>query len=206
MALLPAVCKNHQWGHTKRLAGLISFYAPLENSKDKHITSSDKAMVGIIYENCGKRFPFLAKLEEKFDQNVHTLVPDYQAKWSSSSKGQCQFGGWEKAAVVRHDLIARLVSRGRQKDSSHLKEMETAAFNQIHGRRLIEDGTLEAALEDDEEKEKVKIPNNFALLGYDLDEDTKMEEIELEDPFEVYLPVPETKEEKKKKSRASKGG
>ena len=55
---------------------------------------------------------------------------------------------------MRCDLIARLVSRGRKKDSSHLKEVETAAFNQIRGKKLIEDGTLDAVSEDDERRKR----------------------------------------------------
>ena len=111
--------------------------------------------------------------------------------------------------MARHDQIARLVAWGRKKDSSHLKEVETAAFNQIRGKKLIKDGTLEATSEHDEEKEKVKVPDDFAILGCDSDLEAKMEEFELEDPIKVYLPAPETKEEKKekkKKSRASRGG
>ena len=55
----------------------------------------------------------------------------------------------------------------------------------------------------------MKVPNDFAVLGYDSDSEAKMEEFELEDHVKVYLPASETKEEKKekkKKSRASRGG
>ena len=202
--LLPAMCRNEQWGLTKRTRGLISFYAPLNNSKDKYITAADEALVGIIYENCGKRFPFLAGLD-KFVQEVHSKHVDYQAKWSSSTKGQSKFGGWDEAAVTRFTTIKKLVDRNRKKDSTHLREVESAALDRIQGKDDDENGSV-GADDVEEVREKVELPQNFVNLAYDTDGDDEMEEFELEDPDEVYLPVPETKEEKKKKAKASKSG
>ena len=203
--LLPCFCRNHQWGQSKCLRGLISSYAPLENDKDKYVTSTDEALVGIIYENCARRFPFVAKLTVPFDQAVHTLDKEYQAKWSSSSKGQSKFGGWDGAAVVRFDQIATIVSLNRKKRGDFLKEVETAALNLIQGKKCIEDGSLDVPDEDDEQ-EKVEVPKSFAALAYDSDVDPEMEVFDLEAPVEVYLPVPETKEQKKKKAKASRRG
>ena len=203
--LLPCICRNHQWGQTKRLHGHISTHTPPNDSKDKYVTVTDESFVGIVYENCGQRFPFLAGLAAKnvaYDQQIHASDPLYQAKWSSSTKGHCKHGGWDHKAVVRFDKIAKLVARNRLKDADHLEEVETAALNRIQG---IEDGALPGN-DDEEVEEIVELPKNFAAMAYDSDVDVELEELELEDPVEVYLPVPESKDEKKKKAKASKSG
>ena len=211
MSLLPCICRNHQWGQSKRLYGHISTHAPLDDRKDKYVTATDESFVAIVYENCGQRFPFLAKLLEedvKFNEATHGKDPQYQAKWSSSTKGQSKFGGWDDAAILRFDQIATLVSLARKREAAHLNAVETAALNQIQGKKRIEDGSLDAGGDDsdEEEEEKVELPESFATLAYDSDVDDQMEAFELEDPTEVYKPVPETKAEKKKKAKASRSG
>ena len=205
LCLLPCICKHHQWGQNKRETGLPSFHAPLNNSKDIHVTATDEALVGIIYENCAKRFPFLAKLTVPYDQEKHGKDPEYQAKWSSSTKGQNKFGGWDEKAVLRFVQIKGIVAYNRKHESGHLKEVETDALHRIQAKKGNYDVGQDES-DGDEPKEKVELPAGFAALAYDSDVDADMEKIDLSDPVEVYLPVPKTKEEKKREAKASKSG
>jgi hypothetical protein len=75
LALLPKVCGNKHWGATIRQYGLISEHAPIENPKQKYVTSSDKALVMLLMENCGQRFPYLASLpRHKYTQKKRSLL------------------------------------------------------------------------------------------------------------------------------------
>jgi hypothetical protein len=98
LALLPKVCGNKRWGATIRQYGLISEHAPIENPNQKYVTSSDEALVMLLMENCGQRFPYLASLpwrkytqKDLADQAKHKL---YQSAYSNSKAGSIKWGGW----------------------------------------------------------------------------------------------------------------
>ena len=63
--LLPKVCGNKRWGVTIRNFGTISGHAPVDTPKKKYVTTSNEALVQVLFENCGQRFPYLASLERR---------------------------------------------------------------------------------------------------------------------------------------------
>ena len=108
LEVLPVAVPKGKWGIKMRFFGTISGHAPLDNPNDKYITDSDETLIVVMWENCSKRFPYVAKCKRDnvaYDQTN----PNYQTRWSNSLAGQNKFGGWNDDGRARFVEIRRAI-------------------------------------------------------------------------------------------------
>jgi hypothetical protein len=65
------------------------------------LTTSNKALVQVSFENCEQHFPYLASLEQRKytneEKQEHREHEKYQSTYSSANVWQQKFGGWNAA-------------------------------------------------------------------------------------------------------------
>lgn len=196
--LLPKVTGKFRWGHGIRYTGIISKHTHPDDPKTKYISASDEALVLLIYENCGQRFPYVAECH-KNNVDVDQSDPKYQAKWSDSTQGQAKFGGWNFAGRERFGNIRRVLAKVRR--LPHVKAVEEDALE-----RLLIKNNKKKALGDvgTGKKGPDYVGRGDELAPFAADsEDEAGGEVgdELEEVDDTYLPVP-----KKKRNKGKKGG
>ena len=194
--LLPKVTGKFRWGHGIRLGGIISRHTHPDDPKNKCVSASDEALVLLIYENCGQRFPYVAECTEN-NVEVDQSNPLYQAKWSDSTQGQAKFGGWNFAGRERFCNIRRVLAKVRR--LPHVKAVEENALE-----RLLIKANKKSALGDVNTGKKgpdyVGRGDELAPFAADSEDEAEGEVgDELEDVDDTYLPVPKTKKNKGKK-------
>ena len=178
--LLSKVGGKNVWGHTIRCYGTISQHAPPDDLNRKCITSSDEALVLVLYENCGQRFPYTAECIAK------GAKPDmnhkrYQSRWSDSRAGQCKWGGWNLNGRKRYIELRSKISKAKRKD--HVAAVEAHCLSELQAKHNI--GTSRSSrkkgskAKDFEGKEE-----GFASFGVESDEETEGEEEEVPSDFE----------------------
>ena len=128
LELLPAGSTKGKWTRKNRFFGTITDHAPLDNPDDKYITTSDETLIVLMFENCSKRYPYVAECKSK------NVVPDkshadYQARWSVSAAGQNKFGGWEEEGRARFVEMRRKIGAAKQKE--HNQDLESAILKEI---------------------------------------------------------------------------
>lgn len=206
--LLPKVCGNKRWGVTIRNFGTISGHAPVDTPKKKYVTTSDEALVQVLFENCGQRFPYLASLErkkftseEKEEQRENSK---YTSAYSSANVGQEKFGGWNAAGRKRfYDLCVHIRDVRRNPETLALES------------EILEEIQAEAGLDKKKDKKR-KAPPLLDLSKtegffhvccesdqYDSDDEAlkkqKMQEIL---PFAANYQAPKEKKKRKKRKEA----
>ena len=147
-ALLPKACGDPRWGRSIRNYGIISAHAPANNPKTKYVTSSDEALVLLMYENCGRRFPYCAECKVN-NVPVDKNSEQYQSKWTDSAVGQSKFGGWDLAGRVRFQAIRAKISHAKRKETT--KGVEEFVLGLIQAKNGI--GTRASANKSSAEKE-----------------------------------------------------
>ena len=206
--LLPKVCGNKRWGVTIRNFGTISGHAPVDTPKKKYVTTSDEALVQVLFENCGQRFPYLASLErkkftneEKEEQRANSK---YTSAYSSANVGQEKFGGWNALGRKRfYDLCVHIRDVRRNPETLALES------------EILEEIQAEAGLDKKKDKKR-KAPPLLDLSKtegffhvccesdqYDSDNEAlkkqKMQEIL---PFATNYQAPAAKKKRKKRKEA----
>ena len=206
--LLPKVCGNKRWGVTIRNFGTISGHAPVDTPKKKYVTTSDEALVQVLFENCGQRFPYLASLErkkftseEKEEQRENSK---YTSAYSSANVGQEKFGGWNALGRKRfYDLCVHIRDVRRNPETLALES------------EILEEIQAEAGLDKKKDKKR-KAPPLLDLSKtegffhvccesdqYDSDDEAlkkqKMQEIL---PFAANYQAPKEKKKRKKRKEA----
>ena len=153
--LLPKCCSESRWGRSIRHYGIISAHAPANYPKTKYVTSSDEALVLLIYENCGQRFPYCAKC--KVDNvTVDKSSELYQSRWTDSAVGQSKFGGWDLEGRARFREIREKVSHAKRKIRTEVVEKfilgEIQAFHKIGNRGKAKKGEKEVDFQREAER------------------------------------------------------
>ena len=64
--LLPKVAGQKRWGYSIRNYGCIASHSPPGENQPNYITSSDEALVIILYENCAQRWPYQYEYVHEF--------------------------------------------------------------------------------------------------------------------------------------------
>ena len=98
-----------------RFFGTITDHAPLDNPDDKYITNSDETLIVLMWENCSKHFPYVAKCKRDGVDSDPTN-PNYQTHWSNSLAGQNKFGGWNDDGRARFVELRRVIGAAKQKE------------------------------------------------------------------------------------------
>ena len=168
--LLPKVGGKNSWGHSIRCYGTISKHTLPDDPKKKYITSSDEALVLVLYENCGQRFPYSADCQKK-GLKVDKSHKKYQSRWTDARAGQCKWGGWNLKGRMRYIELRGKISKAKRKE--HVQAVEAHALGEIQAKYNI--GTRQPAkkkgakVKDFEGKEE-----GFATFGVESsDEETE---------------------------------
>ena len=193
--LLSKVSGKANWGHNIRCYGTISKHAPPDDPKKKYITSSDEALVLLLYENCGQRFPYTAECAAK-GVSADKTHKRYQSRWSSARAGQCKFGGWNLEGRKRYIELRSKISKAKRKN--HVEAVETFTLKELQAKHNI--GTKTAAKKKGvEPKDFEGKEEGFASFGVESDDETQGQEEEdeessdFEDLEEVYQAPPPKK-------------
>ena len=78
------------------------------------MTSSDEALVLLMYENYKKRWPYTFKCSQK-NKEPNTQSKKYKVEWSDNTSGNSQWGGWDPKGRARFKELAETVAKCRQK-------------------------------------------------------------------------------------------
>ena len=113
-SLLPCVQGKFSWGHGMRYYHTISGGHFPEDKTKKYVTSSDEALVLLMYENYYKRWPYTFECSEK-KEKIDQESPRYQVKWSDSTTGNSQWGGWSSEGRLRFREILKVIAKCRNK-------------------------------------------------------------------------------------------
>lgn len=187
--LLPKMAGSKRWGYSIRNYGCISSYC-YPDSDTKYITSSDEAMIVVMFENCGQRFPYAAKCTKK-GEKIKEDHPDNQAKYSDSTAGQSKYGGWNLEGRTRYNKIRKLISKAKRDRKKEIKAIEKLTLKELRSKNgLNKKKSLKRkgrTPKDFEGKEEAKT----AMVGVESDDETDIEaeEIELEE-FDGRYPEP----------------
>ena len=125
------------WGIKMRFFGTITGHAPLDNPDDKYIMDSDETLIVLMWENCSKRFPYVAKCK-KNEVKYDPTNPNYQTRWSNSSAGQNKFGGWNDDGRARFVELCRAIKTAKRKE--HVLDLEESHFEGNPGQVLQSPG------------------------------------------------------------------
>jgi hypothetical protein len=208
LSLLPKVCGNKRWGQTIRLYGTISGHGPV-GKKVRYVTSSDEALVQVLYENCGQRFPYLASLprkkyttEELEEQKKHEL---YGSMYSDNTVGQQKIGGWNKEgrerfyALNTHIREVRRDPKVKAVEEDILAEIqEEMGLNKKKGKKRK--GPPE---EVDMTKSEAFVPICIESDAYDSDDEVLKKQ--KAKPLAAFVPNYRSVAQKKKKGKGKKG-
>ena len=192
--LLTKVVGSKRWGYSQKYYGRISDHAPPDKPNDPYISASDEAMVVLLWENCGQRFPYAAKCAAKGEkENKKDKL--YQSKYTDASCGQDKWGGWNAEGRKRFRELCRGITKSKNKRADAIKELETAALQHFQEKyKLNTDkkkgrkGRTPKDFEEDEEAE-VEFGDYNGGEGSD-DDDTDVEE------FDAKYPDPKPKKAK----------
>ena len=193
--LLSKVGGKNSWGHSIRCYGTISKHSLPDDPKKKYITSSDEALVLVLYENCGQRFPYTAECMTK-GRKVDQDHPRYQSRWSDARAGQCKWGGWNLDGRKRYKELRGKISKAKRKE--HVEAVESRALAELQAKHNIGNRTS-AKKKGAKAKDFEGVEDGLASFGKESDdEETEGEEVEevssdFEDLEEVYQAPPPKK-------------
>ena len=131
LEVLPVAVPKDKWGIKMRFFGTISGHAPLDNPDDKYITDSDETLIVLMWENCSKRFPYVAKCK-KNEVAYDPTNPNYQTRWSNSSAGQNKFGGWDNDGRAHFVELCRVIKAAKRKE--HVRDLEEEILKEIQDK------------------------------------------------------------------------
>ena len=170
-----------------RFFGTITGHAPLDNPDDKYITDSDETLIVLMWENCSKCFPYVAKCKRDnvaYDQTN----PNYQTRWSNSLSGQNKFGGWNDGGRARFVELRRVIKAAKRKE--HVRDLEEEILKEIQDKysKVQAQAPKEEGEEANEDRAKINelLANSKEIRGEeeDLDEDEAGDVVDLDDNFE----------------------
>jgi hypothetical protein len=192
------VCGSKRWPYSIRNFGCPSTYTP-PDSDLKYVTSSDEALIVVLFENCAQRFPYCAQCKTDGEE-VDKKDPQYQSKYSDDSCGQDKFGGWNLAGRKRYNLIRKAISKNRKKRATEIKAIERRTLKDIRKKhKLDQSKSLKRKgrePKDFEGQEDAKVACVGLESGDERDEDDDAS-LELEE-FDMNFPA-----RKKKKKKAA---
>ena len=126
---LVGVCGSKRWGYSIRNYGLISSYTPVD-SKNKYVTSSDEALIVVLFENCARRFPYVAQCKHD-GKEVDKTNKEYESRYSDDTCGQDKFGGWNLEGRKRYNVIRKAISKNRKKRAAEIKTIERRTLKSL---------------------------------------------------------------------------
>ena len=189
--LLPCVAGSNRWSKNIRCYGCISDSTFPDNKDLKHITSSDEALVMVLYENCGQRFPFLHELAKKNGASYTVTKEDtmharYQSAYSDPKAGQKKYGGWYQKGRERYAKLEKKIRVCKKKD--HVLALEKALLAYIQIQENITVGGKKKRKGRDLDDFEQADPDNWRKVGVESDalSDTEGED---ESDFEEFEPT-----------------
>jgi hypothetical protein len=209
--LLPKICGNKRWGLTIRNYGTISQHHYPGDENKHYVTTSDEALVQILYENCGQRFPYLARLDKrKFTKEELREVaehPEYQSAYSDAKSGRASFGGWDAESRSRFSHLIAHFREVRRDPKTHALEEE-----------ILKEIRAEMGIDKGQDKKRKAVPVHdlsktegieyvcCKLDAYDSEDEVlkKQKLIEIAPFVPKYRPVP-TKGPRKVKGKPKRG-
>ena len=130
--LLPKVCGKTRFGRSIRHYTTICEAHHPNDSHHKLVTSSDEACVLILYENCYDRFMLAAELRKQkktLTKEEKDKCDRYKSRWSVSTDGHCQWGGWKVEGRDRFKMHKKSIAKARKK--AHVRDVELSILEEI---------------------------------------------------------------------------
>jgi hypothetical protein len=186
--LLPKIAFS-RWGYSVRNYGIISEHAPPDDPTTKYITSSDEAMVVILWENTAQRLPYQVQCKKAGIKWRHDHK-EYVAKYSCASAGQAKWGGWNLAGRVRYGKLRSSIIKAKRKDPKAVKRVEKATLKALQSKNGL---TAKKS-----KKRKDRVPQDFegkqeAMVQFvESDEEQEIldaSDVEVEE-FDALFPEP----------------
>ena len=183
--LLPAVGGKNCWGHSIRNFTTISNGKYPDDQEKKYVTSSDEALVVILFENCGQRFPFTAQKKSEGVKELtatHRADPKYQSKYSVDHLGNVKWGGWTDEGRSRYKKLRGIIATNKRKP--HVYPMERAMLHRLQAKNNC--GRKKKAKKTaDDGFDSVAEPQAVSFIDVD-SEDEAYDDSDLEDADDTY--------------------
>ena len=190
-SLLPCIQGKYSWGHGMRYYHTISGgHFPGEEAK-KYVTSSDEALVLLMYENYRKRWPYTFKCSQN-NKEPDTKSNKYKVEWSDNTSGNSQWGGWDPKGRAKFKELAETIAKCRQKQYNG--SLEKQALKRLRQAKNLDDSAKAKKTVDSDTDGNV-VPTECAMLDWNSDDesaaaddfvlgDLEEEEVESEDEEE----------------------
>ena len=137
--LLPKVAGKTNWAQSKRHCGTISSAVHPDDPTKKCITTTDEALVALLCENCGQRFPYVARCKNSNPPvEEDKTCEKYQSKFSTTQAGQDDMGGWNAAGRLRFVKLTEAIRSSKGKE--HVAGVEETCLHDLQVRyKLVSD-------------------------------------------------------------------
>jgi hypothetical protein len=123
--LLPKMVGAAEWGSTVRYYNTISAARlPDDARKRKLVTSSHEGMILAIWDNNFEKWQYLFEQAAQ-EENKGKKQKNEGGKYTSTKKGQRQFGGWEPHGIEAFNRYCEEASAGRRNPNRKLLEKTT---------------------------------------------------------------------------------
>ena len=194
--LLPCVAGSKRWSKNIRCYGCISSHTFPDNTALKYITSADEALVAILYENCGQRWPFLAE-QAKGNPTYQVTKADkadkrYNSAYSDTKAGQKKYGGWNETGRERFENLEKKFRVAKKKE--HVKDLEKEILALIQKEENIGTGKKKRK---ERKLDKFEQRNDWRKVGVESDalSDIEGEDESDDDDYEVIYGKQKDEEE-----------
>lgn len=161
----------------------------------KYVTSSDEALVLLMYENYKKRWPYSFRCSQK-NKEPNTQSKKYKVEWSDNTSGNSQWGGWESKGRARFKELAETVAKCRQK--KYNGSLEKQALRRIRKAKNL-DNSAKAKKTVASDTDGNVVETECAMLDWNSDEESAAaDDFVLGDSEEEEEEEPDSDEEQEK--------
>ena len=201
--LLPCVAGSKRWSKNIRCYGCISSHTFPDNTALKYITSADEALVAILYENCGQRWPFLAEKAQGYP--TYRVTPadradnKYNSAYSDTKAGQKKYGGWNETGRERFENLEKKFRVAKKKE--HVKDLEKEILAIIQKEENIGTGKKKRK---ERKLDKFEQRNDWRKVGVESDalSDIEGEDESDDDDYEVIYGKQKEEEEEEEEQES----
>ena len=130
-SFLECVSGTRAWGKRKYYERVSN--AMVDGTDELLVTVSDEAFALLLYENYVTKW--MTKYVEERTQTFQAENKSMNGKFTKSSTGNCEYGGWDEEGVRRFNQLCVLVQNDRR--SRKAQEMEEYVLTELRKKKFV---------------------------------------------------------------------
>ncbi|MCA1800815.1 MAG: hypothetical protein LC650_05945 [Actinobacteria bacterium] len=121
-------------------------FVPFDKNSKALFTVSHEAMVCLVWENNYEKWQEQKKWRD-VPENKKKKMPIIPGKWSSSTEGQAEWGGWSEEGLRKYNELKKAIRNNRKKEGEKLH-----AFEEKFLRKLRVDAGIDCENHEQQQK------------------------------------------------------